>query len=180
MGIGMGLKASTVPIYAAENAPAAIRGALVMSWQFWTAFGIMLGTAFNLAVYRVSDQINWRLMLGAPFLPAIPLVALIYLCPESPRWLMKKGRFAEAFVSMSKLRHHKISVARDMYYISSQLDIEHLMVGESNYVSRFTQLFTIPRIRRANLAAFTVMIAQQMCGINIIAFYSTVRRHLNP
>lgn len=43
MGIGMGLKGSTVPIFAAENSPAMIRGALVMSWQMWTAFGIFLG-----------------------------------------------------------------------------------------------------------------------------------------
>ena len=42
LGIGMGAKASTVPIYAAENCPAAIRGGLVMSWQIWTAFGIFL------------------------------------------------------------------------------------------------------------------------------------------
>ena len=42
LGIGMGSKASTVPIYAAENVPALIRGGLVMSWQMWTAFGIFL------------------------------------------------------------------------------------------------------------------------------------------
>jgi hypothetical protein len=46
----MGLKGSTVPIFAAENSPAAIRGALVMSWQMWTAFGIFLGFCANLAV----------------------------------------------------------------------------------------------------------------------------------
>lgn len=40
MGIGMGLKGSTTPVFAAENSPAAIRGALVMTWQFWTAFGM--------------------------------------------------------------------------------------------------------------------------------------------
>jgi sugar porter (SP) family MFS transporter len=172
MGIGMGVKASTVPIYAAENAPASIRGALVMSWQMWTAFGIMLGTAFNLAVYNVPN-INWRLMLGAPFLPAVPLLLLIYLCPESPRWLMKKRRYLEAWKSMNQLRTHEIQVARDMYYISAQLAIEEELVGKTNYFTRFTQLFTLPRVRRANLAAFTVMIGQQMCGINIIAFYST-------
>lgn len=43
LGLGMGLKGSTVPIFAAENSPAMIRGALVMSWQMWTAFGIFLG-----------------------------------------------------------------------------------------------------------------------------------------
>ncbi|KYK54112.1 Sugar/inositol transporter [Drechmeria coniospora] len=172
MGIGMGSKASTVPIYAAENAPASIRGALVMSWQMWTAFGILLGTAFNLAVFNVPN-INWRLMFGAPFIPAVPLLALIYLCPESPRWYMKKNRYADAWRSMIVLRNHPIQVARDIYYISAQLEIEKELVGKSNYATRFTQLFTIPRVRRANLAAFTVMIAQQMCGINIIAFYST-------
>ncbi|KAJ4213957.1 hypothetical protein NW759_010486 [Fusarium solani] len=173
MGIGMGVKASTVPIYAAENAPASVRGALVMSWQMWTAFGIFLGTAFNLAVFHVDRSINWRLMLGAPFIPAVPLMCLIYLCPESPRWYMKKNRYPEAWESLMKLRHDPIQVARDIYYISAQLEIEDQLVGQTNYVSRFTQLFTIPRVRRASLAAFTVMIAQQMCGINIIAFYST-------
>ncbi|PFH63258.1 hypothetical protein XA68_15892 [Ophiocordyceps unilateralis] len=172
MGIGMGTKASTVPIYAAENAPASIRGALVMSWQMWTAFGIMLGTAFNLGVFYIRD-INWRLMLGAPFIPAVPLLLLIYLCPESPRWLMKKDRYVDAWKSMIVLRNHPLQVARDIFYISAQLEIEKELVGKTNYLTRFTQLFTIPRVRRANLAAFTVMIAQQMCGINIIAFYST-------
>lgn len=138
----------------------------------WTAFGILLGSAFNLAVYHVKD-INWRLMLGAPFIPAIPLVALIYFCPESPRWYMKKGRYADAWKSLMVLRNDPIQVARDIYYISAQLEIEKELIGKTNYVTRFTQLFTVPRIRRANLAAFTVMIAQQMCGINIIAFYST-------
>ncbi|KAI0095961.1 hypothetical protein F4814DRAFT_178411 [Daldinia grandis] len=171
MGIGMGVKASTVPVYAAENAPAAVRGALVMSWQMWTAFGIFLGTAVNLAVFY--HPLNWRLMLGAPFIPAVPLLCLIYLCPESPRWLMKKNRYAEAWTSMNKLRNNPIQVARDIYYIHAQLSIENQLTSKTNYVTRFTQLFTIPRVRRASIAAFTVMIAQQMCGINIIAFYST-------
>lgn len=55
----MGIKASTVPIFAAENSPAAIRGALVMTWQMWTAFGIFLGVTANLIVGRVGD-IAWR------------------------------------------------------------------------------------------------------------------------
>ncbi|KAI8314443.1 hypothetical protein K4K61_004899 [Colletotrichum sp. SAR11_59] len=171
MGIGMGAKASTVPIYAAENSPPSIRGALVMSWQMWTAFGIALGTAFNLAVYYA--QYNWRLMLGAPFLPAVPLLVMIYFCPESPRWLMKKGRYVAAWKAMIQLRNHPIQCARDMYSIHAQLQLEGQVLSKNNYATRFTQLFTIPRVRRANLAAFTVMIAQQMCGINIIAFYST-------
>lgn len=142
-----------------------------MSWQMWTAFGILLGTAVNLAVYNTEH--NWRLMLGAPFIPAVPLLCLIYLCPESPRWLMKKNRYPQAWKSFTVLRNNPIQVARDIYYVHAQLTIEMELTKGTNYTQRFVQLFTIPRVRRANLAAFVVMIAQQMCGINIIAFYST-------
>jgi MFS family permease len=72
-----------------------------------------------------------------------------------------------------KLRNNPLQAARDLYYIHSQLEIEKEIIGDSNYITRFTQLFTIPRVRRATLASFVVMIAQQMCGINIIAFYSS-------
>lgn len=172
MGVGMGLKGATTPVFAAENAPAAIRGALVMSWQFWTAFGIFLGTAFNLAVWNTGD-IGWRLQLGSAFIPAVPLAALVYFCPESPRWYIKHGKMQQAYRSLLKLRKHPIQAARDLYYISTQIEIEHEIVGDSSYIQRFIQLFTIPRVRRATLASFVVMIGQQMCGINIIAFYSS-------
>ena len=90
LGFGMGAKGSTVPIYAAENSPAAIRGALVMSWQLWTAFGIFLGTCANLAIWNVGN-IGWRLQLGSAMIPAIPLLLFVYFCPESPRWYMSES-----------------------------------------------------------------------------------------
>ncbi|TGO59311.1 hypothetical protein BOTNAR_0165g00110 [Botryotinia narcissicola] len=172
LGLGMGLKGSTVPIFAAENSPAMIRGALVMSWQMWTAFGIFLGFVANLVVID-TGKIAWRLQIGSAFIPALPLAVLIYFCPESPRWLMKRGEYQKAYKSLCRLRKHDLFAARDLYFIDCQLKIEAAIVGKTNYVSRFVQLFTIPRVRRATLASFTVMIAQQMCGINIIAFYSS-------
>ena len=172
LGIGMGSKASTVPIYAAENVPALIRGGLVMSWQMWTAFGIFLGFCANLAMYKIGP-LAWRLQLGSAFIPAVPLVIGIYFCPESPRWLMKKGRYAAAYRSLLRLRNTPLQAARDLYYVHAQLIEEAAIIGRSNYFTRFIELFTIPRVRRATLASFVVMIAQQMCGINIIAFYSS-------
>lgn len=172
LGIGMGSKASTVPIYAAENCPAAIRGGLVMSWQMWTAFGIFLGFCANLAVYNVGS-IAWRLQLGSAFIPAVPLVIGVYFCPESPRWYIKKRRYSDAFKSLCRLRNTELQAARDLYYIYAQILEEQEIIGRNNYVTRFIELFTIPRVRRATLASFVVMLAQQMCGINIIAFYSS-------
>lgn len=86
---------------------------------------------------------------------------------------MKKGRYQQAYKSLLRLRNSPLQAARDLYYVHAQLVIEHAVIGKSNYFQRFTELFTIPRVRRATLASFVVMIAQQMCGINIIAFYSS-------
>ena len=86
---------------------------------------------------------------------------------------IEKNRYLQAYKSLLRLRTDPLQAARDLYYIHCQLEIEKEIIGNSNYFTRFAQLFTIPRVRRATLASFTVMIAQQMCGINIIAFYSS-------
>lgn len=87
LGVGMGCKASTVPIFCAENAPAAVRGGLVMCWQMWTAFGIFLGFCANLAV-KDTGRISWRLQLGSAFIPAVPLWIGVYFCPEASLYLL--------------------------------------------------------------------------------------------
>ncbi|KAJ0117209.1 hypothetical protein J7T55_003619 [Diaporthe amygdali] len=172
LGVGMGVKGSSVPIFAAENSPAAIRGALVMTWQLWTAFGICLGTCANLVVGS-TGAISWRLQFGSAFIPAVPLMVFIFFCPESPRWYMKKNRYPQAMKSLLRLRNHPVQAARDLYCIYAQLEVEREIIHGSTYIQRCIELFTVPRLRRATLASFVVMIAQQMCGINIIAFYSS-------
>jgi hypothetical protein len=111
--------------------------------------------------------------IGSAFIPAVPLCLLIFFCPESPRWYIKKNRYKEALHSLTRLRNHRIQAARDLIAIDAQVRLEREAIGGTTYVKRFIELFTIPRVRRATLASFVVMIAQQMCGINIIAFYSS-------
>lgn len=169
LGIGMGLKEVTVPVFFAENSPANIRGGLVMSWQVWTAFGVMMGNAANLAAKDVGD-IAWRLQFGSAFIPAVPLLLGVYYCPESPRWLLKKGKFAKAHRSLLRLRNTPLQAAQDLYFVHAQLVQEEALLEESglaktdNFFIRFVELFTIPRVRRATQASGIVMIAQQMCG----------------
>ncbi|KAL4795583.1 hypothetical protein BDV19DRAFT_167127 [Aspergillus venezuelensis] len=173
LGIGMGLKASTIPIFCAENTPASVRGGLVMCWQLWTAFGIFLGTTANLVVKNMGPNLAWRMQMGSAFIPAVPLILGVYMCPESPRWYIKKGKLRPAYKSLCRLRNSPLQAARDLYYIYAQIKVEQEIAGYGTYMSRVVELFTIPRVRRATLASFVVMIAQQMCGINIIAFYSS-------
>ncbi|KAE8445497.1 hypothetical protein EG329_013387 [Mollisiaceae sp. DMI_Dod_QoI] len=176
LGLGIGPKSATVPIYAAECSPPQIRGALVMQWQMWTAFGIMVGYAADLAFYGVPDQsgitgLNWRLMMGSACFPAIIVVCFVFLCPESPRWYMSKNRHAKAYQSMCKLRYNKVQAARDLFYMYTllQAEEESVILGGN----KVKEMFTVPRNRRAMQASEIVMFMQQFCGVNVIAYYSS-------
>ncbi len=79
---------------------------------------------------------------------------------------MKHGKHAQAFQSMNRLRAHPIIAARDYYYSYVLYNEELKLARGSGYFSRLWDCFRVPRIRRANYGASTVMLAQQMCGIN--------------
>ncbi|KAF2251220.1 hypothetical protein BU26DRAFT_517930 [Trematosphaeria pertusa] len=172
MGIGMGIKISTIPIMTSECVPAIIRGGLVMSFQLWVAFGIFIGFCSNLIFYRIG-RLAWRFQLAAAFAPAIPILIFIWFCPESPRWLLKKGRIQESFHSFCRLRNSEIQAARDLYYAYCQVREEESAFGGASFARRAYEVFTVPRLRRATLGGFIVMTAQQFSGINIMAFYSS-------
>lgn len=86
------------------------------------------------------------------------------------RWLISKGRYMQAYKSLLRFRGTPIQAARELYYIHAQIQQEEILVAASgvavnaNMFTRFVELFTIPRIRRATQASGIVMIAQQMCG----------------
>lgn len=81
---------------------------------------------------------------------------------------MKHGKQAEAFDAMCRLRAHNIIAVRDYYYSWIIYEEEVRMAAGSTYFTRLWDCFAVPRIRRANYGASTVMIAQQMCGINSV------------
>ena len=63
----------------------------------WTAFGIMLGYVSDLIFFKVKDRpnvvgLNWRLMMASAMLPAVIVCCFVFLCPESPRWVMIASR----------------------------------------------------------------------------------------
>ncbi|EAU29577.1 predicted protein [Aspergillus terreus NIH2624] len=186
LGVGIGAKASIAPVFAAEAAAEHLRGRLLMMWQLFDTFGIFVG----FVCYWVFDR-SWRGILGSAAVPALILLVLVFLCPESPRFLIRQGRYADAFLSLRQLRGTDIQAAKDLYYIHSQLQIEtelflgrrpeqwwerdlyQELVQRQNIFQRVGALFTVPRNRRACVAAFLVMAAQQLCGINVLSFYSS-------
>lgn len=148
------------------------------------------------AILRNCGDITWRLQIGSSFLPAVPLALLIFFCksescptdhasdtigPESPRWYMRKGRMLDAYTAMRRLRKHDVQAARDLvsrrssittraealqFYAAVQWEAEKKIHGDKSILQRFTELFTIPRIRRATLAASVLHLGQDLCGIN--------------
>ncbi|TEA20590.1 putative polyol transporter 1 [Colletotrichum sidae] len=172
MGLGMGVKISTIPVYSAEVAPAAVRGGLVTSFQLWVAFGIFVGFCSNLIWYRIG-QLAWRFQLASAFAPAIPVLIFVWYCPESPRWLMKKGRYQDSFESFCRIRNTEMMAARDLYYAHRQVIEENNNFGGEGLFRRATELLTVPHLRRATIASSWIVISQQFSGINIIAFYSS-------
>jgi hypothetical protein len=132
-----------------------------MFWQLWVTFGIFAGFAAN-AIVRNTGRIAWRLQLGLAFIPAFFLAAGIWFTPESPRWLMKHGKYSKAFASFRRLRAHNIIAARD-FYLSCVIYAEEVREARgASYLSRLRDCFTVGRIRRANYGASTVMLAQQV------------------
>lgn len=132
-----------------------------MFWQLWVVTGIFLGFCANVIV-KDTGRIAWRLQLGSAFIPSFILAIGIFFCPESPRWLMKHGHIAKGFKSMDKLRAHPIIAARDYYYSYVIYEEELKLAGGSGYFRRLWDCFSVPRIRRSNYGASTVMIAQQV------------------
>lgn len=170
LGVGIGPKSATAPIYTAECAPAPIRGALVMQWQMWTAFGIALGDVVSVMFVDVTPNVAWRLMLGSTVVAPMIVCAMIYFAPESPRWYMSKGRVREAYGSIRKLRFCDLQASRDLFYIAKLLSIEQETIRGRNLIG---DMWRVPRVRRAAQASGLVMFMQQFCGVNVIAYYSS-------
>ncbi|KAL8689183.1 MAG: hypothetical protein Q9218_005086 [Villophora microphyllina] len=194
LGIGMGAKSSVIPIYESEVSLARLRGQILTSWQTGTALGIAISGAIPLIATS-----GWQFQISSSFIPALALLLLVYVGSESPRWLIKKQRYDEAYIVLSRLRGNPLLAARDLTFIWAQLQVETTLflrtdrdiinlenripyldpqiyrreIGLLGYGKRITQLFTIPRARRATLASFLVMTAQQMSGVNVFAFLAS-------
>lgn len=84
---------------------------------------------------------------------------------------MSKDKYGRAFQSLCALRKSKIQAARDLYDIHVRLNLEEEVKPRG--FKKYTQLFSVPRNRRAAQSAAFLMFMQQFCGVNVIAYYSS-------
>lgn len=160
-GLAVGGAILIAPVYIAEIAPAEKRGRLVSFNQLMIVIGISASFFSNYFLLHLGDS-NWRWMLGVQTIPAALYFTLLLLVPESPRWLLLKGRDEEALNVLTRVGGE--SQAREsLKSIRDSLSLKPASRG-------FRSLFERP-LRLVLLVAFGLAFFQQITGINAVFYY---------
>ncbi len=171
-GIGVGASSVVGPMYISEISPAASRGRLVALFQFNVVSGILIAFVSNYLLFGVSDE-AWRWMLGVQAIPAALYFSLVFLVPESPRWLIKQGRNTEALDVLKKIGEPDPVKAMNEVTQSLKPDsgtgtaLDGAGTGDPNRDRLFSKAYAAPIFYAVALAMFN-----QLAGINAVMYYA--------
>ncbi len=157
-GIAIGAASVMAPMYIAELAPGRLRGRLVAVSQFNIVIGILVAFFSNYLLVGIGPA-NWRWMFGVMAIPAAAFFGLLFVVPESPRWLVKMGREKVARGVLEKVGAENIDSELD--------DITRSLQSEEGSTRLFQKKYSFV-IWCAVLLAFFA----QMSGINVIMYYA--------
>ncbi|KAG8926096.1 hypothetical protein FRC03_009544 [Tulasnella sp. 419] len=172
-GLGVGMVSCLVPMYQSECSPKWIRGAVVSCYQWAITIGILLASVVNNATKDRTDMASWRIPTGVQFIWAAILAAGMFVLPESPRYLIKRGREEDAAKALARLLSaspHDPEVAAELNEIRANLRAEEEL-GESSYLDCFKP--THNKILFRTLTGIFLQAWQQLTGINFIFYYGT-------
>jgi SP family arabinose:H+ symporter-like MFS transporter len=174
-GVGIGIASVVGPLYMAEICPPQVRGRMISLYQLAITLGILAAFASNALIVRwggglagdsallrwlLVDEM-WRGMLGACAIPSVLFLLLILFVPESPRWLLKQGRQAEA----------KSLLVRILGATETDRELQEIKNTFSEHKGSFSELFS-KRLRRPLLIGVFMTIFGNLSGINIIMYYA--------
>ncbi|CAB4288494.1 unnamed protein product [Prunus armeniaca] len=182
-GIGVGYSLMIAPVYVAELSPALTRGFLSSLPEVFINGGILLGYISNYALSGMPQNINWRLMLGLAAFPAIAVALAVLAMPESPRWLVMKGRLDEAKQVLmrtsetkeeAELRLKEIAKAASSLLITSTPAAGTSLSSNWHGQGVWRELLLRPTrpIRRILIAAIGVNFFMQASGNDAVVYYS--------
>lgn len=160
LGLAVGVSSVLVPLYLAELAPTAVRGALTSLNQLMIAIGIFVS---YLVTFLFSGDGDWRAMLGLATIPAAFMLVGLWFQDESPRWLVTRGRMEEA---------------RGVLMRTHGADEVEAGIAEMLRASRMNSrvgIFHLLRARwlcRGMLLGAMLAVFQQLVGINTIVYYA--------
>ncbi|PXV61279.1 MFS transporter, SP family, galactose:H+ symporter [Dyella jiangningensis] len=160
LGVAIGLASFTAPLYLAEVAPEYIRGAMISTYQLMITIGIFVAFLSDTAF---SYSGAWRWMLGVIAIPGVLFLVGVLFLPDSPRWLLMRGRRQEALDVLQRLRGDSDVVARETADIEEQLKTPqrgwHLFQENRNF-------------RRSVWLGVLLQVMQQFTGMNVVMYYA--------
>jgi SP family myo-inositol transporter-like MFS transporter 13 len=168
VGVAVGAASTTVPVYIAEVSPPNHRGKLVtlnsVSCTGGQVLAYLSGAAFQFVPH------GWRYMLAISAIPPFLFLMAMTFIPESPRYLVLRGRSGDAIHVLRKL-----FPTADVAYIETMIERQVHSNEDFNKpyaISDFSKLFTVPSNFRALVVAGGLMASQQLCGFNSFMYYS--------
>lgn len=173
-GIGIGIASNISPMYLSEVSPPAVRGKFVAIYQLAIVLGIL---SAQIANWQIADpvlpgedmlnswngQTGWRWMLWAPAFPAILYLLLIFILPESPRWLISKASYNKATAIFTRI------AGTD--YATELVEEMKKTTSETLQKVKLSQLFR-GKTFKIVLIGIVLAILQQWCGINVVFNYA--------
>ncbi|MDR0902142.1 MAG: sugar porter family MFS transporter, partial [Opitutaceae bacterium] len=162
-GLGIGAASAVVPLYVAEISPARLRGRLVAVAQLNVMTGIFVSFLSNYIVNRVipAHPDAWRWMLGVEAVPAALFLGMLFTIVESPRWLVKVGRVADAAEVLKRLGTEADIPAKIA-------EIQDSLGAATSNEPLFQRRYFYPIFLAFAIAAFN-----QLSGINALMYYTT-------
>ncbi|KAL8276917.1 hypothetical protein RQP46_010645 [Phenoliferia psychrophenolica] len=157
-GYGVGLVSMCIPLYQAEAAPPRIRGALVSFYQFSITCGILVAQGVDLGTEHRRNSGSWRIPQG------LLIIGCLFI-PESPRYLIRRGKVEEGRRALARMRSRPIDdpiINTEMEQIEGNLEYERSL-GKSTYAECFRGTM-LPR----TMCGILVQMFQQLTGVNFI------------
>ena len=169
LGLAVGGASVTVPAYLAEVSASEKRGRMVTQNELMIVTGQFMAFVFNaiIAVVLAGNPHVWRYMLVVAAIPAIVLFFGMMKLPESPRWLVSKGRISDALNVLKKIRETEKNAISELNEIQDNLD------AEKNIKQYGFKDLNTPWIRRIILIGMGIATFTQLTGVNSIMYYGT-------
>ena len=161
-GVGVGMASTLSPLYIAEISPAEVRGRNVSINQLTIVIGILIT---NLVNYALADNgpDAWRWMFGLGAVPSAVFLLGVFWLPESPRWLVQKGRVQEGETILRR-------IGGEGFVKQTVTAINRSMEGaEKPSLSMLLE----KGVRPAVIVGIGLAMLQQLCGINVVFNYTS-------
>lgn len=182
-GLGVGALSGLSPLYLAETAPKAIRGAMVACYQLLIIFGIFLSYLITWGSNHASTSTAcWRIPVGLQMAWGLLLILIMIVLPESPRWLLQRNRVADARKIMGAMRGIPVhdgnvssgdkNLEADFQEMADGIAEEAKTFEGYNYFTAYRLCFSPSnQMWRRTLTGCMLQLLQQLCGQNFYYYY---------